>query len=143
MDLSQLKPKAAKFILDSMGEEKEFHLRPVNLSDEVWLNENFEDMSDVFDNLRMDKIARIVFRLLTDESKLFFQTQDVETVDEEGNKVTMKVGGVKMLQMAISGYENKINVVVALLECIGFSRPEVSSDSGGTAGAVKKKLSGM
>jgi len=143
MDLSQLKPKAAKFILDSMGEEKEFHLRPVNLSDEVWLNENFEDMSDVFDNLRMDKIARIVFRLLTDESKLFFQTQDVETVDEEGNKVTMKIGGVKMLQMAISGYENKINVVVALLECIGFSRPEVSSDSGGTAGAVKKKLSGM
>jgi len=143
MDLSQLKPKAAKFILDSMGEEKEFHLRPVNLSDEVWLNENFEDMSDVFDNLRMDKIARIVFRLLTDESKLFFQTQDVDTVDEEGNEMTMKVGGVKMLQMAISGYENKINVVVALLECIGFSRPEVSSDSGGTAGAVKKKLSGM
>ena len=143
MDLSQLKPKAAKFILDSMGEEKEFHLRPVNLSDEVWLSENFEDMSDVFDNLRMDKIARIVFRLLTDESKLFFQTQDIETVDEEGNKKTIKVGGVKMLQMAISGYENKINVVVALLECIGFSRPEVPSDSGGTAGAVKKKLSGM
>lgn len=143
MDLSQLQPKAAKFILDSMGEKKEFHLRPVTLADEVWLNENFDDISDVFDNLRMDKIARIVFRLLTDESKLFFKTQDVDTVDEEGNEMTIKVGGVKMLQMAISGYSNKINVTVALLECIGFSRPEVLKEDGIGGDAVKKKLNGM
>lgn len=143
MDLAQLQPKAAKFILDSMGEKKEFLLRPVTLADEVWLNENFDDISEVFDNLRMDKIARIVFRLLTDESKLFFKAQDVVTVDEEGNEKTIRVGGVEMLQMAISGYSNKINVVVALLECIGFSRPEVSKEDVTSEGTVKKKLSGM
>lgn len=143
MDLLSLKPKLSKFKLTSISEDREFFLRPITLEDEVWLSENFDDLNAVFTELRMVEISRIVFRLMTPESKSFFKGQAVITVDEDGNEKEETLGGVAMLRTAISGYDNKINVIVALLECIGLSRPEIKEDEPKPVGTEKKSLDGI
>lgn len=138
MELLQLKPKASKFKLNNISDDVEFILRPITLSDEVWLKENFEDVSKVFENLDMLSISKIVFHQLAPESRNFFKARDIVLIDDEGIEQHTKLGGVKLLQEMITGYDNKIAVIMALLECVGFSRPEIDEKTDEVAEGEQK-----
>lgn len=124
MKLSKITPIESTFKLRNAREEA-FTMRPVNLADEIWLDRTYGNkIIDVFNNLNIKEISRIVFRLLKDEDKEFFVKRDLTIINEVGDRETMHIGGVELLQYLISGWDEKINILNALHENIGFSRPE-------------------
>lgn len=135
MDLVNIVPKESSFklkIKNDKGEEydKSFHMRSINLNDEIWLQKEYGTaIGKVFEEVNTKEISRIVFRLMEDEDKLFFAKRDIITVDEDGNKQELTIGGLKLLRYMISGWEEKIAVLNALLENIGLSRPDEKDDS--------------
>lgn len=142
MDLSQLKRKMGKFKLTSIEghEGKEFRLRPFNLSDEAWLQQTFGDqITNIFEEVRMVEIGKIVWHQMLVEDKKFFKKRDIEFVDEEGYITSSEVGGLELLQQTITGWEDYASVVNALLDTIGMSRPELIENEGVEAQEGDKK----
>lgn len=138
MDLSQIRPKESTFKLRFAG-EKVFTMNPISLGDEIWLEGTYGDrIGEVFENVNTKEISRIVFRLLKVEDKSFFKKQKVDLVNEEGEESEIEIGGVALLQSLISGWEEKVVILNALLENIGLSRPEVD-DSKEEIGDKKKE----
>lgn len=125
MDLSKLIPKETKFTLRQVP-DAEFKMRPINLRDEIWLKDTYgeDGIKEVFENVNIQEICRIIFRLLDEESKKFFQKQDVNIIDENGEQITETLGGVQLLYSLISGWDEKIKLLNKLLENIGISRGE-------------------
>lgn len=120
----------------SQLEGREFNLRPLNLSDEIWLKETFKENADkIFcdDNIDVEAISRIVYHQIADKS--FFIKREIKLVDESGNEKNEFIGGYKLLQYLISGQEDKLELLKALSEIVLFSRgnEEVNED-------VKKKV---
>lgn len=133
----QLKPKESTFRLKS-AKDKVFTMNPITLADEVWLDETYgqEKIQKIFNDMNIKEISRIVFRLLKTEDKLFFKPQDVLFVNENGESEEIKLGGVELLRSMVIGNEEKLALMMALLENIGISRPvldELSKEE------VKKK----
>lgn len=122
MELSQLTPTASTVYLRLLGQE--ITLNPVTLSDEIWLEETFKDgIVEIFEKVNMVDICRIVFRLMCDEDKLLFKVVEKHSIDEEGLEITTKIGGAKLLNSYISGWDDKSNIIGALVDTIGASRP--------------------
>jgi len=117
--LEDLVPTSGKFFLKTMN--KEYTLRPVNLQDELWMNKELKVVTfdDVLGDL--EKLTRLVFRLMDDEHKKDFLVKEVQFVNEDGESVTGKIGGYKLLACTICGVEEKNAVVTAALNCLGFS----------------------
>lgn len=138
MDLASMRPKEARFKLTTF-EDKEFVMNPITMDDEAWLGETYgtEGVQQIFDELRMHEIARIVFRLLNVESKKVFKKQVVEFVTEDGEVTEVELGGVDLLRSSCVGWEDKLALVKALSENIGFSRPDIEENEGE---APKKKV---
>ena len=125
MELEKLVPKESKFRLN-LADGKEFTMRPITLQDEIWLRETYgERIQQIFEEMDVQEISRIVSRLLIVEDKRFFKKQDVTIVNEEGEELTIELGGVKLLQSLVSGWSDKTTLLKALLENIGFSRPDI------------------
>ena len=119
--LEDLNPMGATFHLRSTG--KEYRLRPVNLSDEKWLQETFgASLSSVFSEIKMLHIARIVFHQLEEEDKRDFLQREVKFINEEGVEIVQKKGGAELLFWLISGMEEKLEIFQALMQTIGISR---------------------
>lgn len=122
MDLKQVIPQNSSFTLQSTG--KTYSLRKVTLEDEGWMQENFGDKTqEIFEKMDMQQLSRLVFRLLSDEDRTEFAKRKVKFIDEEGNYIEREVGGVALFKGVLSGMNDKIEVVRALLETIGISRP--------------------
>jgi hypothetical protein len=122
IQLEDLIPQGATFTLRKT--EKTYRLNAVSLGDELWMNQQFgESLSDIFQNIRMKEICRIVFRLLDDEDKEDFAARDVTIMNELGEKVTNRIGGAELLFLMVSGFQEKIEIFEALLQTIGISRP--------------------
>lgn len=138
MKLTDMKPKQSKFKLKQV--EKELTLRPISLDDEIWLKEIYGDdgIQEVFENVNIEEISRIAFRLLITEDKKLFKIREVTVVDENGEEGTFNIGGVKLLRTLIFGWEEKLVVLNALLENIGYSRPEVEETPKKKAKIAKK-----
>lgn len=139
MDLSKIKPQKSTFTL-THAPGRIFTMNPINLGDEIWLDQVYGDtIGDVFENLNIKEISRIVFRLLRPEDKAFFKKQTITLVNEEGEEGDVEMGGVAMLQSLISGWDEKIQILNALMKNIGLSRPEVSEDDKEDDKSPKKK----
>lgn len=125
MNLSDLKPRGSKFFLKSAN--RDFNVNPVSLSDEEWLSSEYssEEIFRVFTDIDMDEICRIAFRLMDNESKLFFKMKEVTFATEDGEEITENIGGIKLLKAMVSGLEEKIAILQALNDTFGVSRPEV------------------
>lgn len=132
MELKDLKPRESSFKLNSTG--REYSLRPICLLDEIWLQENFEDLTAIFseDSIDMKSLSRIVYHQIKDP--MSFIKQEIIVIDEDGNKITEFIGGYKLLQRMIVGMEDKLAIISAFNECMGASRPEASKET-----EVKKK----
>jgi hypothetical protein len=122
MKLTEMVPKESKLKLG----EKELTLRPINLSDEIWLEKEFgqDGIQEIFEKVKIEEISRIVFRLLVDDDKLFFKKQNVRAVSEDGEVSTIELGGVALLRAMVHGWDDKLALLNCLLENIGASRPE-------------------
>ena len=121
ISLTDLIPRGATFKLAST--EKEYRLRPVTLSDEKWMAETFgADLQDIFSQMRMLQVARIVFHQLEEEDKADFAQQSVTVMNEDGVNVTKKMGGPELLFWQIRGFDEKIEIFKALMQTIGVSR---------------------
>lgn len=121
--LEELVPQASQFTLKKLPGVT-FHLRPVSVDDELWLQREFgARLQMIFERVSIREICRIVFHQLEEESKEHLAKRSVTIMNEEGEKVTQAVGGADLLRCLISGMPEKMEVVRALTETIGISRP--------------------
>lgn len=133
MELKDLRPIESKFKLKTTG--REYNLRPINLSDEVWLQTTFKDgLSEIFANDAVDMVAlsRIAYHQLVDKSD--FVKQEVVIIDEDGEESKETIGGCRLLQRMIVGMEDKLSIITAFNATMGASRPAPSEEE------VKKKI---
>lgn len=122
-DLSYISPVQSSFTLKAVP-DREFRLRPVALSDQQWMDKTFGDkLQSVFKMGKVVEMSRIVFHQLVPEDQAFFAQQEITFTDEHGNSQKEKLGGVKMLQTLIMGPQETANVIMALVEAIGVSKP--------------------
>lgn len=117
--LEDLVPEGSEFTLKSTG--LTYKLRAFTMQDEIWIAKTFgEGIKDIFEKARMQEICRIVYHQL--ENKEDFCKREVKIINEEGEEVTGQVGGVDLLISLISGMDEKLNIINALLATIGISR---------------------
>lgn len=131
LNLQKMFPQKSSFKLKATG--KTYYLRPMTLKDQLWVKHNFEGRLEEILNpatLDMDAISRIIYLLLVDKSD--FATHEYEDVNEDGETVTVEIGGYKLLQRLISS-EEMSDVLWAFNETMGISRPVEKK-------AVKKKV---
>ena len=139
MDLSKIRPQESTFKLRHV-EDRVITMRPITLDDEIWLDQTYGDkLGEIFENINVKEISRIVFRLMKNEDKLFFKKRVVKLVNEEGEEGEIEMGGLVLLQSLISGWEEKISILNALLKNIGLSRPEISEEESKEDIDCKKK----
>lgn len=134
MNLMQLKPRESSFSLKSV--ERTFRMNRITLADEVWLDQEFgiSGLQEMFTEINMSEIARVAFRFIHPEDKKFFKTREVLFITENGDEEVVMLGGVALLRNLISGTDEKTDIINALLDNIGISRPEPEVE------AVKKKV---
>jgi len=123
MNLGELNPKGSTFKLKSS--KKAFTLRPVSLLDEDWLDKTYgsEKVAEIFAVVDITEIARIAFQLMKPEDRLFFKTQEVITLNEDGSEEGLTLGGLELFKRMIVGNEDKVAILNSLLDTIGASRP--------------------
>lgn len=139
MDLSKIKPQESTFKLGQVS-DKVFTMNPINLGDEIWLDQTYgDDLGKIFEDINIKEISRIVFRLLKPEDRLFFKKRVITLINEEGEEGEVEMGGVVLLQSLISGWEEKIAILNALLKNIGLSRPEINEENTGEESKKKQK----
>lgn len=122
INLTDLKPESGKFNL----EDKSYVIRPMTLSDEIWLRKEFN--KEAFDefikgNPDFEIIARIVYHQLVDKSD--FVPQEIVDHDENGEPIIAKCGGWKLLSSKMIGHEVKIEMINALNTAMGISKDMV------------------
>ena len=124
MNLTELKPRPSKLKLAKHN--KEFILNPITLADEVWLDEEFGmvRIAEIFQNLEIAPIARIVYRVIRTEDKQIFKKRKVSFVTEDGDSLTEEMGGLELFLNMITGMEDKLAMINALSDNLGLSRPE-------------------
>ena len=138
MELKDLRPKRASFELEN---GREYFLRPLSLSDEIWLQENIgpDGLAEVFanDSVNMPLLSRIIYHQIEDKSD--FIKKEITVIDEDGNETIEHIGGCKLFQLMIIGMESKINIIHAFNQVMGASRPEAEESSSAEGSEVKKK----
>lgn len=123
MDIIDLKPKASK--LEVSG--KSYTLRPWTLEDGIWLKQEYgEKVSQIFSETNFDLAAmcRMAYRLLVDKQD--FKVQEAKTFDEDGNEISVKLGGWKKLASDLKGFEEQYALMKSVTQCIGVSMPDLN-----------------
>lgn len=134
--LEDLVPQGAEFNLKQTG--KTYKLRAVSAADEIWMKQTFgDDLQKVFSEVRIREICRIVFRIMEQDSKASLAVRDVTIMDESGKEEKIQLGGVDLLMTLVSGISEQVEILKALLQTIGISRPMID---GFEAEAEKKSL---
>ncbi len=122
IELKDIVPRGATIKLSMKN--RTYRLRAVTLDDEIWMNETFgSTLEDIFKNLKMKEVCKIVFHQMEEEDKQDFLAIDVEFINEKGEKLLKRMGGSDLLMIHILGYSEKIALYEALMETIGLSRP--------------------
>lgn len=138
LKLEDIKPLPGKFKLEITG--KEYVLRPFNVEDEIWLRQTYGDkIAELFSetNLDTEALCRIAFHQLADKSD--FKKVEVTSINEEGEEVEAFVGGYKLLMTKIQGMQEKIDILLAINETLGISRPKIKEIAGDADKKQKKK----
>lgn len=124
VNLEDLIPQASVFELAKTG--KTYRVRPISLEDEVWLAETFgPSLQRLLTEVNFAALARIAFHQMELEDQKEFLAKDVEIVNDEGEKATVRIGGYKLLLGMLSGRPEKDRLCTAVLETFGISRPIV------------------
>lgn len=108
---------------------EEIIINPPSVSDEIWfrdvigedkLRETLEKMNDI------PMLCRIVFKLLSFESKQLIMKYQIVDIDEEtGEEVELKSKPYEKLSYLISGSTEIVKIIQALVKAKGLSLPQV------------------
>lgn len=135
MELQDIKPTSGQFTLEST--KNTYVLHPFTLEDEIWLNETYgKELVKVFEDVNMPEIARIVYRQI--EDKTDFVSRSVSKLDDDGKEYQDVIGGYKLLLRLVAGDKEKGDMIWALNETLGASRPKDEDIE--EASKSKKKL---
>ena len=124
MELAEIFPENATFSLSKTG--KEYHLRIVNLEDQVWVRNNLGNENDIkkmFENLEFEKICRFVYRLLIEKND--FTSYMENTINDDGDLIDQKVSGPQAFMRCVQGQNEALKIIVALTSAIIASDPIV------------------
>lgn len=136
LSIEDLVPKKSSFVLSVEMEgvdelvKKTFRVRPFNAGDEAWLKREYGDkIKEIFnpESFDTEAVSRIAFRLIIEEDKPFFKKQKIIQMTEEGDMEEVTIGGYKMLMELIRGPQAKLDVIMALNETFGISRPKLEA----------------
>ena len=119
MKLTKLFPKKASFHLSAI--DKDIHLLPATVGRLLELTRKFGEVQidKVLSNPTPDDVIKIVFFLMTNESKQLFKMQEYVDYDIEGREVPTHIGGVKLLLRYISTADEYKGIVDAVQQCFG------------------------
>ncbi len=89
---------------------KEYFLKPVDMSDQVWVRDNLGDekaVEEVFnlEKLNATKIAMLIYRLLNQQDREDFLAYDETAINDKGVKETKLITGPDVLLKHISQNE--------------------------------------
>jgi len=82
MELQEILPGSVSFKLENIPQE--LSLDMLTLDDNVWINENFPNIMDVFTNSDVKSIIKIIAKVLSKESKKLLASIKIVEVDEYG-----------------------------------------------------------
>lgn len=137
MKLEEISPRPATIHLAST--DRLYKIRPINLSDEIWLNERFGDtLEKCLNEGRIKEIAAIIFHQMEESDKAAFAAQDVTIMNEHGESETMRLGGEKLFFSMVRGPSEKMELYKALLLTLGISQPIVDELEKKSPKAIKK-----
>lgn len=126
MELKDVVPRRAVLKLSATGGE--YHLRPINLADEIWLADRFGDSLQAnLNEGNMRAVAAIVFHQMEEADKKDFSARDVSLMNEEGETQTIRLGGEKLLSAMVQGPVEKIEMYKALMVTLGISQPLIDA----------------
>lgn len=102
---------------------KEYILRKMTLADEAWLQDTFggDALEKIFSEIKLSELCRILYRVLDDKKD--FLAKDVEEVNDDGELVKRRLKGHEVLMQSLEGKQVQIDIVEAILQTIGISRP--------------------
>lgn len=131
MDLNDLIPERVQWKPSLNGEkdgeskELEFYFRPFNLEDESWLKREFgeKQLQEIFEQLQMDKVARIAFRQLEVDSKRRLMDIKFIDIDEDGNEYEIALKGPDKVSALTYGLPEQLELLKMLLRTRGVSMP--------------------
>lgn len=118
--------------------DKRFSLRLVDLDDSVWIRSKIgsaERLQEICSKLEWEEICKIVFRLLEDKSD--FMAYECEEINDDGEKIRVKVSGPRALLKAVTGLEEGVKMLGALNSSMAKSNPIVDR---ALREEVKKKI---
>lgn len=126
IDLSEinLQPQATEI---DLGNDIVLQLRPYVTDDASWALKKFggqEGIEKLFTNTDLTGLCQIVYRLLPDEQKEIFCAEEVDSYDDDGNKIRVKMTGPERLHKVIKRTnELKLAFIKGLVTTIGLSMP--------------------
>jgi hypothetical protein len=136
--IEELVPEDATFTLKKTG--KTYRLRAITVSDEIWITRTFgERIESIFKEVKMEDVCKVIFHQLEKDDKEDFLAKDVDIINEEGERLKVKIGGAELLSALISGHSEKLHLFEALLTTMGLSRPIRDKIEGSEPQETEKK----
>lgn len=128
MKLTDISPTESKLKLKNVVSE--LTLRPINLADEVWLANKFgeDGIAKIFTQMDLQAIAEIVWHQLNAESRSNFKKKTVTFIGDTGEELEWELGGIELFYHTITGAEDKLAIINAILDNLNLSRPEVKDE---------------
>lgn len=118
MDITKLIPTGGSFSLKKV--DQPFVTRPIDLSDEIFMNTELGgDMSKILAD--PEKLIRLAYRLLTNESKQLLKKRKIIFYDENGDSFEKEIGGVFLLPCLVMGAQEGKDILKAVLASFGVT----------------------
>ncbi len=119
LNLKDLKPTRAQFKL-ALFVDRDFHLKPFTLSDEIWLTDKFgTNLEKAFQDRK--SVCEIAWHQL--EERNVFKKQKVKFTNDEGDELEVEQGGFQLFANSISGAEEQMEMIKAIMQTFGISKP--------------------
>lgn len=117
LDIDKLIPREGSFQLKDI--EEPFRTKPLTLSDEIFIkNELGGDLDKILKDPELT--CRLVYRILSDDSKTLLKKRKVKFFDESGDSFEKELGGVMLLCCLVKGVNEKIAIQKAILCSFGI-----------------------
>jgi hypothetical protein len=127
MNLNEMIAQDSEFNING----KRYTLRPMNLSDKIWLAKEYgESVEKLFTKGDMGICTRMAYRLLRDKS--CYAPRNITEIDESGMVIDRSSGGLEIFASELIGNKSVLAMVEALGAAMMAGEPVVKA---GTAQA--------
>jgi hypothetical protein len=131
VQILDLVPEAPSFKLSATG--KSYRLRKLSALDEVQIERDFGGLDKLLESATkrdgLDNLMQVIYRQIMDPERSDFIAEERKTIDDDGNPVTIKVGGWRKFADLVSGGAEINGILNAFFKCMGI---KVQTDAGQT-----------